>query len=186
MDLFYLCILPATDDERCTMRLVGLAAFHYEKEDWPEAIAAAAAVQKHMAPTGASPQWHISPETGSWEGEQAEWHHMHDGNLSKALVEIFEAGNVRTVVDFGCGMGLYVRDFRAAGLRAVGFDGNPDTLKLSQGRCFHADLSREVDAGTRFDMVMSLEVAEHIPPQHEQMFIDNICNHVTTYAIISW
>jgi hypothetical protein len=36
------------------------------------------------------------------------------------------------VVDLGCGMGEYVRQMRAAGLMAHGYDGNPSTPLLSK------------------------------------------------------
>jgi len=37
-----------------------------------------------------------------------------------------------------------------------------------------------------FDVVLSLEVGEHIPAEFEQQFIDNICKHAKKHLAISW
>jgi len=124
--------------------------------------------------------------SGSWVGADAEGYHMHDAALADALVAFFLAEGARTVGDFGCGLGLYVRDFRAAGLRSGGFDGNPSTASLSQGRCQVADLSSALDFGTSWDWVLSLEVAEHIPRQFEDVFLGNLERHARRGIVLSW
>lgn len=92
----------------------------------------------------------------------------------------------KTVFDFGCGLGLYVRDMRAAGMTAVGVDGNPATVGLTAGRCMTADLTKKVDLGSTYDVVFSFEVAEHIPPEKENIFIANLHRHVGKTLIMSW
>jgi tryptophanyl-tRNA synthetase len=37
-----------------------------------------------------------------------------------------------------------------------------------------------------FDVVLSLEVGEHIPEEFEEQFIDNICKHAKKHLVISW
>eukprot|EP00928_Gymnodinium_smaydae_P035420 TRINITY_DN2492_c0_g2_i2.p1 TRINITY_DN2492_c0_g2~~TRINITY_DN2492_c0_g2_i2.p1 ORF type:complete len:171 (-),score=18.05 TRINITY_DN2492_c0_g2_i2:71-583(-) len=111
---------------------------------------------------------------------------MHDRALAEALITFFRSEGANTVGDFGCGLGLYVRDFRAAGLRAGGFDGNPSTAVLSGGRCQVADLSSTLDFGTRWDWVMSLEVAEHIPRDYEGEFLNNLDRHARRGLVLSW
>jgi hypothetical protein len=39
------------------------------------------------------------------------------------------------------------------------------------------DLSRPFRLGRRFDLVQSLEVAEHIPPAQTEIFVDNLAAH---------
>merc|ERR1719437_97091 len=102
-------------------------------------------------------------DNGVWVGSSAEGYHMHDVPFSEALADFLLSRGARSAVDFGCGLGLYVRDLRAAGLRVGGFDGNPATAEITGGRCQQLDLSKEVDFGTRWDWVISMEVAEHIP-----------------------
>ena len=52
--------------------------------------------------------------------------------------------SLQSVVDFGCGLGLYLRDFKKHGLEVEGVDGNPATPQLSEERCGVADLSQVV------------------------------------------
>lgn len=142
-----------------------------------EAIEQLHAVQSHNFSITAS---------GAWVGEEAAGYHMHDRTLSEALVAFFTARKVGAVGDFGCGLGLYVKDFRAAGLRSGGFDGNPATSQLTEGRCLQADLSHELDLGTRWHWVLSLEVAEHIPREFEAVFLANLERHSCEGLVLSW
>jgi len=125
-------------------------------------------------------------DNGVWVGTSAAAYHMHDSPFSKELVTFLTGRGARSVVDFGCGLGLYVRDMRAEGMRVGGFDGNPDTVEITGGRCSHLDLSREVDFGVYWDWVLSLEVAEHIPPQFEDNFVGNLVRHTCWGLVLSW
>jgi SAM-dependent methyltransferase len=74
---------------------------------------------------------------------------------------------VRSVVDVGCGDGGWLGSFRASGVEDVlGVDGpwvGEDQLKIPADRFRRMDLERPIDVGRRFDLAMSLEVAEHLP-----------------------
>ena len=100
---------------------------------------------------------------------------------------------IRTIFDFGCGLGHYVRDLRAArapdgrAFMAGGVDGNTDTVSLSQGRCMVSDLTQPLELGFQYDAVMSLEVAEHIQPGvPEEVFVRNLDRHARKVLIVSW
>lgn len=123
---------------------------------------------------------------GAWIGNSAEGYHMHDVPFSTALVDFFATRGASSIVDFGCGLGMYVRDLRTAGFRAGGFDGNPSTVEITEGRCNHIDLSRDVDFGNRWHWAMSLEVAEHIPPEFESTFVGNLDRHACAGIVLSW
>jgi len=127
----------------------------------------------------------IAP-SGAWVGTEAAGYHMHDRPFADALVTFFKAREVASIADFGCGLGLYVRDLRAQGFRSGGFDGNPATWEITEGRCLQADLSKNLDLGTRWDWVLSLEVAEHIPRQFERSFLDNLERHTCSGMVLSW
>jgi len=105
-----------------------------------------------------------------------------DKSLADALVEMF--GDC-TVVDIGCGNGDYVKHFLNNKILCVGYDGNPDTPKITHGLCGVKDFSEPVDIG-KFDLVLSLEVGEHIPVEYEQTFLDNICRASKKYICLSW
>ena len=77
-----------------------------------------------------------------------------------------------TVTELGAGVGRYQQAVLSLGRvpAYTAYDGMPDIQTLTSGRVGWADLS--VVQGTRIlrsDHALSLEVAEHIPPQHEAM-----------------
>jgi len=86
-----------------------------------------------------------------------------------------------SVADFGCGRGVWVGEWAASGVSDVtGIDGDyvdREKLAIASERFVAADLTRPVDLGRRFDLVQSLEVAEHLPPEAAETFIDTLCRH---------
>lgn len=89
--------------------------------------------------------------------------------------------NPASVLDVGCGIGTWLKVFQEHGVNDfVGVDGNfvdRRMLKISQER-FHAhDLTTPVALGRKFDLVVSLEVAEHIPEQFADSFVEMLVKH---------
>jgi|SRR3989344_4343046 len=132
---------------------------------------------------------------GAWEGKFADWAHFYDARLAHSLVNFCQDKGIKTVMDCGCGTGDYVKELRRSGMQHVyGCDGNPDTSQLGGENCIVADLSvpnflsKTRHAGNKFGCVMSLEVAEHLPPQHEDVFLDNVTGIVAKdgWLILSW
>jgi len=64
----------------------------------------------------------------------------------------------------------------ASGLvrRYDAFDGSPFSEQVSSGRVRHLDLSVPQFGLPLYDWVVSLEVAEHIPPAFEAAYLDNL------------
>jgi hypothetical protein len=88
---------------------------------------------------------------------------------------------VSSVVDIGCGRGVWVDEWRRSGVEdALGIDGeyvSLDRLVIPK-ECFAAfDLTEPIRLGRRFDLVQSLEVAEHIPASEADIFLDNLVAH---------
>ena len=86
---------------------------------------------------------------------------------------------LRTVVDFGCGVGTWLKAAESLGADDVlGIDGpwvERDLLVIPQQRFAQAVLP-EVDLGDRrFDLAISLEVAEHLHPEQADLFVDLLC-----------
>ena len=83
-----------------------------------------------------------------------------------------------SVVDIGCGVGTWLSVFRELGLpRTLGVDGAyVDTSQLLIDRdVFRShDLSTALRLDERFDLAVSLEVAEHIPAENAQTFVDTL------------
>lgn len=125
---------------------------------------------------------------GYWQGENVDGLHVFDPALAEALREFFTEEKAHSVVDFGCGQGLYVGEIRGKeGLIACeGYDGNPATPKISRGLGQVLDLAQSFDLHKRFDWVLSLEVGEHIPAQFEKTFIENLTRHAVNGIVLSW
>lgn len=82
---------------------------------------------------------------------------------------------VQAAVDIGCGVGTWLSVARGLGAADIaGVDGPwVDTRNLAIPReCFtHHDLGSDLDLGRRFDLAISLEVAEHLPASRAEGFV---------------
>jgi SAM-dependent methyltransferase len=88
---------------------------------------------------------------------------------------------VGSVLDVGCGRGVWVREWREGGTAdAVGVDGSyvdKSRLVIPADRFVERDLSQPFSLGRRFDLVQSLEVGEHIAEQRADTFVANLVAH---------
>ena len=125
-------------------------------------------------------------KNGFWEGTEAKSQHVYDSTLSAALADFFINENLKNMVDFGCGMGNYVKHFIENKIDACGYDGNPNTPELTNNICKVLDLSEPRKFDTPFSWVMSLEVGEHLPKKFEDIFINNLHNNNEDGIILSW
>jgi cyclopropane fatty-acyl-phospholipid synthase-like methyltransferase len=101
-------------------------------------------------------------------------------------------GSDSTVLELGAGKGCYVSALRRNGVRAMGFDYQSNKEQLedstfaeSNALVRHADLSQPQHL-LKANWVMSLEVGEHIPKQHEAAFIRNVHTHNHHGIVLSW
>lgn len=125
-------------------------------------------------------------ETGCWQGLFVEIFHAHDAALAAGLVNFFQREGQVSVGDFGCGLGDYVKMFRKHGIACEGFDGNPQTTELTRGLCSVRDFAEEQHFDPPFDWIVALEVGEHIPPQYERTFIENLHRNNRKGIVVSW
>jgi SAM-dependent methyltransferase len=89
--------------------------------------------------------------------------------------------SIKSVLDLGCGQGLWPSKWLAHGVAdVVGVDGPyVDTARLYIPRTAFVphDLSTALALGRRFDLVQSLEVAEHLDAKAADGFVDNLVRH---------
>jgi tryptophanyl-tRNA synthetase len=122
-------------------------------------------------------------ERGYWTSEKETDTHEFDKSLSDALISFYN--NVIRVVDIGCGKGDYTKAFINRGIDCIGYDGSPLTPLISGNTCYVKDFSQPVNIG-KFDLVLSLEVGEHIPEKYEQIFLDNLAAASREHIVMSW
>jgi len=124
-------------------------------------------------------------ENGFWENQTGEGHAF-DNRLANAIVRLFQKHRFNTVLDLGCGMGDYSKLLLGYQFNVHAYDGNPNTPELTKGIGQVSDLSKPFDCGEQVDVVMSLEVGEHIPAEFEQTFLDNLVVNKPKMVILSW
>jgi SAM-dependent methyltransferase len=82
----------------------------------------------------------------------------------------------KSVIDVGCGVGTWLSVFRQAGVEDVfGIDGewvNKAQLEIPVEKFLAVDLTNPVVINRQFDLVVSLEVAEHLPQERAESFVD--------------
>jgi hypothetical protein len=82
-----------------------------------------------------------------------------------------------TVVDVGCGEGLWGRAFEDTGCTVLGLDGHDAPIIPAQS----VDLTDTLPTfENRFDLAVCLEVAEHLPPERAETFIAELCGLADT------
>jgi hypothetical protein len=85
----------------------------------------------------------------------------------------------KSVVDVGCATGAWLSVFKNQGVETVvGLDGGyvKSTALLMPSDCFRVtDLEKPFSSSEEFDLAVSLEVAEHLPAESAQGFVQSLC-----------
>ena len=91
---------------------------------------------------------------------------------------VIELVQPTSVIDVGCGSGEWLAVFRENGVEdVVGVDGayvNKKLLKIPEERFVPADLRQPLHFERTFDLVTSLEVAEHLPASSAEGFVSEL------------
>lgn len=85
----------------------------------------------------------------------------------------------KTVVDVGCGLGTWLSVFKQHGVETVtGIDGDyvsRNRLLIAQDEFVAGDVTQPLQVTGRFDLAVTLEVAEHIPTESASQFVAELC-----------
>jgi SAM-dependent methyltransferase len=92
------------------------------------------------------------------------------------LFEIFQPDSV---FDLGCGQGAWLAAAEQLGSKyLVGFDGSwVDPTSMQSSRCTFkaANFEEDIELPGRFDLAVSVEVAEHVSSARARAFVETLC-----------
>lgn len=86
----------------------------------------------------------------------------------------------RSLLDVGCGEGQWMKAAKEIGIREVfGVDGIRSTGKkyYEKNEFKKIDFRKPWSLCKKFDLVISLEVAEHLDQRYARKFVQNLCKH---------
>lgn len=128
-------------------------------------------------------------ETGIWTVERAiqKQSKKHGDFILAGAIGMFFPIPERAA-DVGCGNGRYCKILSAFGWPLVhGFEGTPQVTSLGvYDKIFTLDLTKPLRIDPKYDFVLCLEVGEHIPRKHENVFLDNVCEFAKRDVVLSW
>jgi SAM-dependent methyltransferase len=93
-----------------------------------------------------------------------------------------------TVIDVGCGTGELLAMLRELGISGVGFERSKAALEFARSKGVNVrelDLEQPIDRlpVERADLVVSTEVAEHLPEEYADTFVELLCRTAETVLI---
>jgi SAM-dependent methyltransferase len=96
------------------------------------------------------------------------------------LERLYSVYKPNSVLDVGCGWGAWLSVAEKLGSkRLTGIDGpwvNPDSLLTKTATFLHADFENPIVVSGKFDLCISVEVAEHLAPAHAERFVETLCS----------
>lgn len=117
-----------------------------------------------------------------------------DGGFSKTahsadVISAWMCSNLepKSILDLGSGAGHYLRAFTERGVEVLGLEASAGGVAAS-GTAVLAltyDLRRPVHLNRRFDTVMCVEVAEHLPNRWSASLVDSICRNADKFAVFT-
>lgn len=93
---------------------------------------------------------------------------------------------IDSILDVGCGIGTWLHEFQKIGIKdLMGVDGHYVDLNLlnkylNRENFKSFDLQKPFNLGRKFDLVLSLEVAEHLKEASAETFVESLCIHADT------
>jgi len=120
-------------------------------------------------------------KTGIWDGDTLDTH-QHSPKIAQFLCEYLDKN--KFTVDFGAGLGYYLKELEIAGFtKLIGVEGTLIEKSLF-GNMVAKDLTTPLNLYVKGN-VISLEVFEHIPKKYEQVFLDTITKHCDNILVMS-
>lgn len=119
--------------------------------------------------------------TGYWDAKNAHHHHVHSYILEKNLLALFD--KELPINDFGAGLGMYSKFLTDNGHLCYAYEGDPPPKAVFP--------LQKQDLTVPFEVLhkgntLCLEVGEHIPPEYETVFLENLAENTLNMLVLSW
>lgn len=102
---------------------------------------------------------------------------------SEVLPLVLEGCHPASALDVGCNCGAWLRVLLDSGIHdALGIDTLPysEDWFMPRTNFQQRDLCQPFDLGRRFDLIVCVEVAEHVEPEAADQLVSSICKHGDT------
>lgn len=117
----------------------------------------------------------MQPYTEDFYKDQQTGSRMSAKEIVPLVLELIQP---KHVIDIGCGVGTWLSVFKEHGVEDIsGVDGewvDKKLLQIPEEKFITSDMKKPFRIDKRFDLVISLEVAEHLPIEYAETFIDSL------------
>lgn len=101
-----------------------------------------------------------------------------DGSEKRMLEVLHQFASPTSMVDFGCGLGRFLHLSKSMGVTEVlGLDIPEVDVKdrlIAKQEFMPADFRNPISLDKRYDLALSVEVAEHLPLESAEVFVDSL------------
>lgn len=114
---------------------------------------------------------------------------MRDWEMTSGRI-LSDALNLKSIIDFGCGLGSYIEGALDAKTEKVfGIDIGADVARECipervRGVIEKEHIGKKLDYG-KWDCALSIEAGEHLLPEEEDMFVENLINASSRLIVVT-
>jgi SAM-dependent methyltransferase len=107
---------------------------------------------------------------------------VHNFSAARQILPfLLKLKTTNSILDIGCGIGTWLAVAKELGVKEVlgvdGVDLNDDELKIPAQNFIKQDLTTPIVLNKKFDLLLCLEVAEHLPGEYAKTLIDTLTLH---------
>jgi SAM-dependent methyltransferase len=114
---------------------------------------------------------------------------MNAPSAGKVVGELLSAWPIKSVLDVGCARGIWIREWERTGISDFHGvdrrDADEARLLIDRSHFTAVDLAAGFDLRRQFDLVQSLEVAEHLPRTASAEFVASLVRHSRGLVLFS-
>jgi len=107
---------------------------------------------------------------------------IHNFSAARQILPyIFKLKPIKSIIDVGCGTGTWLSVAKELGVEEIlGVDGvelDQKDLKIPSSNFINTNLTQAFNLNKKFDLLICLEVAEHLPENSAKTLIDTLTSH---------